>query len=97
MTVPQYFFFFSIQDLGTGAQAPSNCSHEAPYCTLESAAVETAVESTSRRDSSTVLRRGKSRGPSSILVALAGLGALRKERKKAQERKKDCDVLVVVR
>ena len=37
------------------------------FCTLGSAAVETAVDSTSRRDSSTVLRREKSRNPSSIL------------------------------
>ena len=49
---------FSIVILGPGHQAI--VSHEALVCTLGSAAVETAVDSTSRLDSSTVLRRGKS-------------------------------------
>jgi hypothetical protein len=53
---------FSIVILGPGHQAI--VSHEALVCTLGSAAVETAVDSTSRLDSSTVLRRGKSRNPS---------------------------------
>ena len=60
---------FRIVILGAGHQAI--VSHEALVCTLGSAAVETAVDSTSRLDSSTVLRRGKSRNPSSILSSLS--------------------------
>ena len=60
----------AVQYCDIGARAPSNCSHEAPVCTLGSAAVETAVDSTSRRDSSTcyvVGNRLAPRNPSSIL------------------------------